>query len=397
MTTVIFAWIQLYTTSGHSLTVDYDDEGLDDFDAFWVLDPTPPCYQGFANDASSWRWYAPPSCSILASDVVDVDLTPFNGERIRTLAGTGHVEHDDDLSLVFDDAGFEDMYERVDRVHYPSECDDYYGGPFALFWDVEHDGTYLALGNEWSFDASELDGPSTVEIPVEARYATRDGPAGHATVTITIRNVPPKVAPLALTDAAGNRVGIDVPYVLTNLPVTASATFTDPGIPDHQTASLDWGDGVVDPSNAFATFSDAFGDVFGQVVQQQVYPTAGDGTVMLTVVDDDDGAGSASADVTVVSPEEAILDMIARVDALLATATDPIVKGCLLQARRALAGPQPGNKNGALGAVQTGHYTSATAFVYQAVAWLQQALAAGADVGTIIKIGEQLILALGTA
>ena len=50
-----------------------------------------------------------------------------------------------------------------------------------------------------------------------------------------------------VTDSAGRQVNVEVPFVLTDLPVTVSAAFSDPGVLDHQTATLAWGDGSVDP------------------------------------------------------------------------------------------------------------------------------------------------------
>jgi PKD repeat protein len=75
--------------------------------------------------------------------------------------------------------------------------------------------------------------------------------------------------------------------------ILAPATFTDPGVLDTHTATIDWGDGTVEPGAITDNGSD------GAVDGSHVYPTAGNYTVTVTVTDDDGGVGSASFLVTV--------------------------------------------------------------------------------------------------
>jgi len=298
------------------------------------------------------------------------------------------------MDEVFDDVHGEEMLGTVDGVGYVSNCDDYYGGPWNVFWDMERDGSYVGQGDT-SFDAFELDGPSSVTIPVQSRHATIAGPVGQSAVTITIKNVTPIVAPLGLTDPAGKTIGSTVPFVLTKMPVTAATTFTDPGIADTQTAVLAWGDGTVDSSSAFAEFVQATGGEFGGVRQTHRYVTPGSYPIGLDVEDDDHGIGSASATILVVSPEQALLDMIARIDVLLAGTTNRTIRKYLTQARRALVGTSPPRSvDGALPQVRGGHNAAAAGFVGLSATWLERVADEGVDVAVLLAIAEQLILGL---
>jgi len=79
--------------------VDYSDHDLDNFDNFALLEPFPLLGLTFNDTAHSWKWYAPVGCSIEATDF-------YNGavDEVRTLAGTGGIERDPNLSLVLNDA-----------------------------------------------------------------------------------------------------------------------------------------------------------------------------------------------------------------------------------------------------------------------------------------------------
>jgi chitodextrinase len=91
--------------------------------------------------------------------------------------------------------------------------------------------------------------------------------------TAEIANVAPTVGPLVASVIVGP-VGMEV---------STTATFSDPGA-DTYTASIDWGDGTIEPAHAATS----------PVTDAHTYTAAGVYTVTLTVTDDDGGAGQSA-------------------------------------------------------------------------------------------------------
>ena len=367
--------------------VSYPDYQLDDFDDFFTLEaqfrPNQPPFR-FNDKARSWKYFAPVGCSIAT---VNFD----NGQiQARILPGTGFVEQDADLSQ-----SFPDMNEKVDAVEFRQDCDAYYATELDLQWDMDGNGSYEKTGNVVPFSAAGLDGPAVIDIPVQAVHPFGGRP-GQTVSTVKVLNVAPALTPLVLEDSSGNRVNVDVPFVLTGLPVTARATFTDPGLPDHQTATLDWGDGSVDQNPAFATFDEAFGDGTGAVLHTHAFPDAGTLQVALTVTDDDAGTDSETVTVEVLTPEKAVEKILSQLDDIIAHTVDLRVRKILLKARKALAGSEVGfSANGALSMIRAGLDPAAIAFVLQqAINRLEEAGARGVDVATLVALLEQVAAAL---
>ena len=374
--------------------VDYDDYDLDDFDNFFLLEFQfiPPATLFTHNDkARSWKWYAPAGCSIRALDYHEGNL-----DETKTLVGTGTVQQDADLSLVPNDGGGDDIDQEVDVVEFLEDCDAYYAAPVVLQWDLDVDGSYETTGSLVTLDASAFDGPSVVHVPAQAQHAFGGAP-GQAAATVTVRNVAPALAHFRVTNGAGQVVNVDVPFVLTDLPVTVSADFSDPGVLDHQTATLDWGDGVVDPDSAFMTFDEAFGDGTGAVTHAHPYALPGSYAIALAVTDDDGGVDSEATLVRVLTPEQAVEEILDLLDSEIASTTNNSVRKDLEKARKALAGSNDHSNNGALNMIRAGNAQAAIAFLHQAVFRLEAAQAGGADVTTLIALLEQVIAALSAA
>jgi hypothetical protein len=371
------AWIQLYHETdfrSYYPVVDYDDYDLDDFDNFETLEYQSVLDQELtqADKAQSWRWFAPVGCSIQAIDhhgnVID---------ETRTLAGTGSTQRDSDLRLVPNDGDSDNVNQEIDAIDFLSNRDQYYATPFVLQWDLDGDGNYETTGSPVTLNAAAFDGPSNVAIPAQARHPA-GGPVGPTTAILHVRNVAPTVASLALVDAFGSKVGTDVPFALVNLEYAAAGTFTDPGRPDHQTATLNFGDGATIPSNGFDSFNDAFGGATGQLRKSHTYKTPGTYTIRVEVTDDDGGQTYAETTIKVVSPIDVIKLVISQIDQQLAAATDYKVIRALRDARDDLAGKQNNpHRDGAVDKLEKGHLSSALSKIKDAIKSLEKAEAAG--------------------
>lgn len=116
------------------------------------------------------------------------------------------------------------------------------------------------------------DGSYEAELTVE----DPDGATDNNPAAVEISNVAPEV-----TSVSG-----PTDPVATGTSVSVSASFTDPGILDSHTASVNWGDGAVTP----ATVSGSGGS--GEISASHVYATAGVYTITVTVTDDDGGSDS---------------------------------------------------------------------------------------------------------
>jgi hypothetical protein len=231
------------------------------------------------------------------------------------------------------------------------------------------------------FSAAALDGPGIYSILARAQHPTDTTLLGHSppvNVDISIRNVPPNVTSFALVDSLGFKIGVDVPFALVNLEYTADGSFTDPGKPDHQTATLGFGDGAIFPSNAFDSFNDAFGGAVGMFRQRHSYNASGTYSIQLTVTDDDGGLTPVIRSVTVVSPIEALQSIVNQIDLLLSGSLNSGVIAALRDARNNLAGNPNGNpRNGALQELANGDLVAAMVKIKAAIKSLESAEAAG--------------------
>ena len=180
-----------------------------------------------------------------------------------------------------------------------------------------------------------------------------------------------------------------MPFALRGRPIRGLGTFSDAGALDHQTAAAAWGDGVV--SQTFAVFNDAFGGVEGHVEAPHAYAAAGQYTVTLRVADDDAGMDEATADVTIVTPAQAIGSVVGMLDTLIATATNPALKH-LQAARKALAGQGSGQTSGALNKINEGQTSAALAHLTNALSDLGKAT--GVDTTVIIAILQEVVASL---
>jgi hypothetical protein len=154
---------------------------------------------------------------------------------------------------------------------------------------------------------------------------------------------------------------------------------------------INWGDGSVIPNTAFSSFTDAFGGATGQLSNTRTYAGAGTFNLTLGVTDDDGGATAQSAAVPVLTAEHALVQMIQTLDQIIAGTTDPKLKKILLDARKAL---QWNGESGAIDKLRLKNKQAALVKLNQALDSLRAAQAAGANVGTLIALIEQVIASL---
>ncbi len=102
------------------------------------------------------------------------------------------------------------------------------------------------------------------------------GAVGIGTANVVVDNVAPTIGTITAPSTP----------VQVNTAVTASSSFTDPGVLDTHTASWDWGDGNI----TSATVTESNGS--GSVSDSHTYTAAGVYTIMLTVTDKDTGTST---------------------------------------------------------------------------------------------------------
>jgi pentapeptide MXKDX repeat protein len=185
----------------------------------------------------------------------------------------------------------------VDPPNQPPVADP--GGPYSADEGapITFDGTGSsdpdgdALTYAWDFGDGDTGSGSTVDhiyaddgqyiVTLTVTDPTGSGESNSQTTTATISNVAPTV------NAGDNQA------VSAGDPVNVSATFSDPGSADTHTATIDWGDGTVEPG----TVDETTGTVSGS----HAYLNDGSYTVTVTVTDDDGGSGDDTFTVTVVT------------------------------------------------------------------------------------------------
>lgn len=389
---VTTAWIELFEHAdygGRSVVIDYDDWSRDDFDDFKRLDPAHvQDTNGASDEASSWRWFAPAGCAIRANDD-DFGDESFPGPSTLTLSNAGVPRRAGDLRDVRNGSDSGDMNDSITSVEFFSDCDDYYAALMEVDWDLDRDGLLDTAGDVVPFAAVE--GPEELSIPVQARHPI-DGRSSVDLVRVTVKNVPPSIDSFGAFDADGHALGTEAFFVIAGRPATARSAFSDPGVLDQQSASLDWGDGTVD--TRFAFFQDALAGRAGQLIHSHVYPAEGVYDITLEVRDDDLGADRAELSLRVLAPAQAVGEAIDRLDELIAASAGAQARWLRL-AHLALVGDVMGlSSNGAVRKLENAQRAAALAQLWGALGHLGRAGDAGADVALLVSWVEEVILAV---
>ncbi|MBA1443926.1 MAG: PKD domain-containing protein [Gammaproteobacteria bacterium] len=171
------------------------------------------------------------------------------------------------------DAGADQMFNEGDTASFsgsftdPGSVDTH-----TIEWNFG-DGSAPVSGSLTPSHTYADNGIYTVTLTV----TDKDGGIGADTLTVTVNNVAPIVeAGPNLSGTPGDTIAL------------APATFTDAGVQDTHTATIDWGDGTVEPGTVTQ------GAGAGSVAGSHAYAADGNYTVTVTVTDDDGASGSDS-------------------------------------------------------------------------------------------------------
>ncbi|MDP3062880.1 MAG: PKD domain-containing protein, partial [Chloroflexota bacterium] len=167
------------------------------------------------------------------------------------------------------------------------------------------DGTIVATH---TYPDDNPTGTPSDQYTTTLRVTDSAGGIGVAVITVTVEDVVPAVTALAAT-----------PPVVEGGFSTVSGSFTDVGLLDTHTVTVDWGDGTVGPATVTESGGSGTFTASHQYLDDNPTGTPSDSyTITVTVTDDDTGAATQSTVVTVGN--------VAPVVTALA-ATPPVVEG----------------------------------------------------------------------
>ncbi len=160
------------------------------------------------------------------------------------------------------------------------------GNPLEYRWDFDCDGDQ---DTRWSNNPIAYFGPNEDWIGNSTVLVRSGSLTAKAIASIMVNNVAP------IADAGEDQTVIEGDVV------TFSGWFYDPGKEDTHTATIDWGDGTVEPGPIEIDAGDeaVIGDEIPTVAGTHIYAQPGVYTITLTVTDDDGGIGTGIATITV--------------------------------------------------------------------------------------------------
>ncbi|MGH9869674.1 MAG: hypothetical protein ACREAA_16105 [Candidatus Polarisedimenticolia bacterium] len=380
------AWVELWADDDYDdryVVIDYLDRYQDDFHNFEKLDDAAfnPLADGFGDQATAARWMAPPSCLMhLNRDDISFANPPLPFDKRASIGGLGETQAKSDLHDLYDDAGDGDMNDSISSVEFQPGCDAYYDpATLQVAWDMNDDLVFETPGKTAAFSAALLDGPTPASATAQVRHPA-DGRVSTSPAAIQVFNVAPVLGSFSVKDGAGREVSGSAVPTLVGLPLTVTATFTDPGVADTQTGSVFWYDGTISQHADLDAFTGATGGVTGSVLEKHVYETPGEQLINLQILDDDGGLLSPTTTVKILDARGAIQEVIGQIDVLLSGSTGA-TRGAWQAVRDLLDGNHLGDpSNGAIDKLDADDLETAVLRVIQAIEALRNAtLVTGVD------------------
>jgi len=259
------------------------------------------------------------------------------------------------------------MGDSVSSVVFQPGCDAYYNlSALQVSWDMNGDMVFETPGTSASFSAAALDGPTSATATAQVRHPA-DGRTGTAPAAIQVYNVAPVLGTFSVKDGAGREVSGSAAPTLVGLPLTLTATFTDPGVADTQTGMVWWYDGTVSQHADLDAFTGATGGVIGSLSEGHTYQTPGEQLLNLQVLDDDGGLLSPTTTVNILDARGAIQLLITEIDVLIGNSTGT-ARNAWQAVRDLLDGNLLGDPaNGAIDKLDAGDREAAVVRIIQAI------------------------------
>jgi hypothetical protein len=157
----------------------------------------------------------------------------------------------------------------------------------TTLWEIVSGGAGCMIANPAAL-ATTITCPNNTVVTVKLSADDGVSPVATATGKVTVLNANPQVTISAPADGSSYRL---LGY---SVPVSVMASFTDPGVLDTHTCSINWGDGST--TNV--------GPVAGVCASEHYYTDPGNHTITVTVIDSDGGSGSDSITVHI-TPNDA--------------------------------------------------------------------------------------------
>lgn len=204
-------------------------------------------------------------------------------------------------------------------------------GPLVYSWDLDGDGVFETDGTNVTFDARDVDGPTTKTVVVQV--TDEEGLLTTAQTTVAVSNVAP---------VANFSVSPQAPLVGECVTLSLSGAL-DPAPADQ--AALRY---------SFDCATDGFDSVGPQASHVCSYAAAGLATVQSRVADDDSGSADYSLSFTVTMPQTALQDNVVDTinDLVLADILTPAqARPLLALADVAIRQLDRGNLNGVIGSL----------------------------------------------